>query len=351
MRVDIAPPFPLPGYWSDRACAEVVYEFDGQRYYLKQMDKHMLYRTAERNSPEYTLYVPCQARPDTPANLLNENESARAPTVYPEDVFREQVRAGLNGRVAMYACPQARDCVAALFFSPDGMGKFLDYYTANSYMAHKLEESLYFLWKGGRHGIANRADVLTCDWQTLLPLCEDVFKHQVWPRMEDPFVSYAETNDEPASFTCGSCEELQHITRCICHADATLFADAEDTRRAAVTYHARTSRQQGGLQERPRFGYRSPASLFATELCTLTFVHNTFQGGSWNFNGYGVHSRRESYYLRPAVIMIDAAPPSAHERAEALLTLYDWLEGKVTESERRRLLRLDAPAVTTDGKR
>ncbi len=345
MRVDIAPHFPLPGFWSDRACAEVVYEFDGQRYYLRQMDKHILYRVADRDSLEHTLYVPCRAIPGTPGRPLHKNEKTWTPAVYPEDVFREQVRAGENGRLALYACPQARDCVAALFFSPDGMGKFLDYYTSNKYSAHLAEETLDFLWDGRKYGMVNFADILTCEWETLLPLCEDVFTQQVWPRMRDPYVTYEEFSDEALGFVSGSFNELELITRCICHADDTLFRDAKDTRSVMVTYHAKTTRCEGGPQNKTGFSFRSPTSVFAHEMCGRVFAHNPFEGGEWKYKRYGGDTRRESYHLEPAAFMIEAAPPSAHERAEALLTLYDWLEGKVSEGERAKLLGLEGSGI------
>ena len=345
MKINIAPDFPLPGFWSDRACAEAVYEFDGQRYYLRQMDKHILYRTADRNSVEHTLYVPCRAMPGTPLRPLRKNEKTWTPAEYPEEVFREQIRAGQNGRLALYACPAARDCMAALFFAPDGTGKFLDYYTTNNYSAHDAGQALDFFWGGVTYGIENYADILTCEWEKLLPLCVEVFMEQVWPRMRDPYVSYAELPDEPSGFTCGSYKELEHITRCICHADAGMFVDTAEQTSAIVEYHANTSKVQGGLEAR---GYKFnsiPLSAGAASLCRLAFTHNKFDGGTWKYSRYRENTRLKSYHLEPAKLFVHAALPSAHERAEALLTLYDWLEDKVSDRERQHLLGLDTNAT------
>ncbi len=345
MKIDIAPHFPLPGFWSDRACAEVVYEFDGQRYHLRQLDKHILYRTADRDSLEHTLYVPCRAMPGTPNRPLSKTEKTWTPAVYPETVFMEQVRAGESGRLALYACPSARDCVAALFFTPDGTGKFMDYYTANRYSAHEAGQTLNFLWDGIKYDIAEFADVLTCDWETLLPLCEDVFTQQVWPRMKDPYVACDEFPDEPFMFDCGSREELEYITRCIFHANSLAFAGAVSAHSIPIVYHAHTSKHQGGFFETKQWSLSSPLDEAAKRLCRLAYTHNAFQGGTWKYSRYRENTRRKSYRFEPNELLVSVASPSAHERAEALLTLFDWLEGKVTERERRTLLGLEEASI------
>ena len=40
------------------------------------------------------------------------------------------------------------------------------------------------------------------------------------------------------------------------------------------------------------------------------------------------------------ILFVEVDPPSAHERAEALLSLAEWLDDKVSEEEKRDLLQL-----------
>ena len=48
--------------------------------------------------------------------------------------------------------------------------------------------------------------------------------------------------------------------------------------------------------------------------------------------------RQSGYSRYPHSIEVAVLVPSAHERAEALLNLSEWLMGKVPESERQMLL-------------
>lgn len=284
MQINIAADFPLPGFWSNHACTEAVYEFDGQRYYLRQLDRHMLYRLADNPAIEHTLFVPYRAA-GVDAGPSAMMAPALTPAMYPEAVFAEQIRTGQNGRFALYACPQARDCLAALFFCPDGTGRFLDYNTANGYSAHETGDCIEFLWEGSRYGITATTDILGCAWDKLLPLCEDVFLNQIWPRMKDPYVSYADFPDEPFQFTSGSEEELKHITRCICHTDEVLLTD-ETIGRYYLLYYAHTSQQAGGADK----NLKNPR---LKRLFALAFEANSFTGGTWVYSRYRENQRKK----------------------------------------------------------
>ena len=347
MKINIAPDFPLPGFWPHHESAEHVYEFDGQRYYLKYLDKHLLYRTVERNSVEHTLYITKPLHGVTLDEPGIKDGKKWSFAEFHENFFTQQVQAGHSGRLALYACPAARDCVAALFFASDGTGKFLDYRTDSYYRSHEVQQTLPFSWEGVKYGVPTHADILACEWETLLPLCEEIFLRQILPRMNDPYVKYEDTPDEPLGFTNGSREELEHITRCICHADAKLFEEMEEDSPVVVTYTAPTSRRRGGLDEE-QFNSKYPQQgAVARKLCQLAFTNNAFKGKAWQRGkDDDTRSRRSKYHLRPATVVVEVAPPSAHERAESLLTLYEWLEGKVSDADRRQLLGLDAPATT-----
>ena len=167
-------------------------------------------------------------------------------------------------------------------------------------------------------------------------------KHR-WYRFKNGF-RLQEEPGEPLRFLRGSQEELERITCCICHVDEEAFADVWERYSLEVRYHAATAKHNGGFgQNEPDhacawhvggnafwFGLRSE------RLIHLAFAYNTFRAARWP----RVWVRRSDWQLASEKLIVRIAPPSAHERAEALLYLYDWLEGKVTAKERAALLNI-----------
>ena len=343
MKIDVKADFPLSAPWSDYNSAEAVYEFDGKRHYLRRLDEHILYRVADPSGVEQTFYI---TEPPPAVGLDHTVAGGEAERTFAADYeawFTGQTQAGHSGRLALYACPHARDCVAALYFAPDGTGRFLDYYLRESSPKQiGLRQVVDFVWEGSKHGIGDYADILTTNWETLLPLCEEVFTRQIWPRMADPYVSYADLPDEPVRFVCGSQEELEHITRCICHIDEGWFAEVKANNPVIVQYKARTAHQPGGLDEMHYNHHYPQRRVGSNHLCQLAFTYNTFYGGIREYDARNGLLRDGCYQLKPISASVQIAPPSSHEQAESLLALYEWLEGKVSDADRRRLLRLDA---------
>ena len=334
MSMEQAYNFPMPGFWSDRSVAEYVFNIDESRYLLRQLDAYMLYRVVKNNCVEHTLFVPYrQFKP------LKNPQTA---PLYSQKEFAEQISAGANGRVALYACPEARDCNPLLFFHQNGTAFFADYNTANGYSGHESAEEIKFAWNGNARGITNISDILEVPWPQLKALCHDVFTTQVWPRMSNPFVSYAELPDAPLVWKCGSQEELTHITHCIFHTEPDEWADLEarDGRTWQIENHCIPLAYAAEMLRRPG-GPPKHGSERIRALCRLAFQHNTFTGYEWHYHRYANRKRQKCYKAKPLEVVCRIAPPSAHERAESMLTLWDWLKGKVSENRRRAYLGME----------
>ena len=352
-------------WWAKQAGRETVYEFDGQRYHTRQCREHILYRTDDRRDEDCTLAVPCLFQHAA-------NVDAPTPCVYPQSVFQEQARGAQSRRFALYDCVALRG-VAVLLFAPNGTGTFYDYYRYSGrpsdmspygvrqpdgsykqeagfpptgrgydYGGREAPDKIEFRWNGAAYGLQTPAAVLNCPWETLLPLCEEIVTRQVWPRMADPYVTYAQYPDLPLGFDSGSQEELEHLTRCICHADTALFA-AERRQDYYVQYRSTTPSLDNGFYE--PVGYlkdrlKGGLGEAGQRLCRLAFAHNTFHGGFWEPSGNDFSTRDVKYHLQAIQINVCVLPPSAHERAESLLALHDWLQDKVTDEERRALLQM-----------
>ena len=321
MSVESAYDFPLPGFWSDRAVTEQVCDIGGKRCLLRQLGDYLLYRMADNDRVEHTLFVPYRGS---------------GTRQYSKEVFANQIGAGENGRVALYSCPQALDCSALLLFRQNKTGFFLDYQTANGYSAHIPTEQVDFSWNGLPRGIASGKDILTVKWPQLEALCGDVFTAQVWPRMKNPFVRAADLRDARLAWKCGSQEELARLTHCIFHTQPGDWAEleAQDGRAWLIKNHCIPLTYKADMPQRPGGPPKYGVSRIRA-LCRLAFQYNTFTGHEWKYQRYANRERRKSYKATPLELTCRIGPPSAHERAEALLTLWEWLEGKVKEKQRR----------------
>ena len=86
-------------------------------------------------------------------------------------------------------------------------------------------------------------------------------------------------------------------------------------------------------------------------LCSLAFQHNQFEGTEWIDTSPMIFLPGTLGYRfglpmlagiteHGSLMFIRVHSPSAHERAEARLALSEWLDGKVSEQEKRELLQL-----------
>ncbi len=159
---------------------------------------------------------------------------------------------------------------------------------------------------------------------------------------------------EPLTFLCGSEEELRRVTTWICHANPQLF---QETPRVGVAYIAVNDECHG--KGRTGLPTLYPPTSLSTRycellqtLCNLAWRNNQFTGTHWNFfnddeREYVQYACNRGGFPRSMGIIehrhqvvVGVKQPSAHERAEALLALSEWLDGKVSEQEKRKLLQL-----------
>ncbi len=176
-------------------------------------------------------------------------------------------------------------------------------------------------------------ELLAIPEDRLQEIASRLFREEIAGKFGDPFVFNVQDLDaEPLEFLSGSQKELDALTTWICHREARLF---DNTGCVAVAYTAASEFGAGGLS-------RSyiPFSERAIMLFDLAFEYNSFSGTCWEYTDGGT-TRLSNYERCAQQITIKVPAPSAHERAEALLRLSEWLTGKVPEEERLALLRPD----------
>ena len=189
--------------------------------------------------------------------------------------------------------------------------------------------------------------------------CRRLLDEQIAPRFADPLITRAELVDKPLRYLCGSEAELKKVTTWICHChddQKTLFAEGQ----VKITYASRLEDKPSGLalmehyslpvsQARGSNFYNPPnpppCPPHLKTLLDLAFQYNTFEGHSWTPGRGWEHEeaccRKGDWDLTRFLNHATIIRPSAHERAESLLCLFDWLAGKVSPEQRRVLLRLD----------
>lgn len=218
------------------------------------------------------------------------------------------------GRRVIYR-PQGEWEGFALSFRPDGTG-----------FAEGQGRPISFTWRDEPVSV-NELEAMTED--ELLGVGRRVFEEQVAGALSDPYVVDMSQFAERLTFTSGSRADLENVTRWIAHANPEMFGSGD---KIEITYQAALDGQSGGLQAR---GLNIPDRV--RNLLDLAFDQNAFTGIYWEFDDRG--SRRVSdFRRRPGRVIVSVNAPSAHERAEAMLELWQWLEGKVEDGERRRLL-------------
>jgi hypothetical protein len=147
--------------------------------------------------------------------------------------------------------------------------------------------------------------------------------------------------ESPLTFLCGSEEELRRVTTWICHVRTPLFA--ENTLAVIVygSFYDPEAELEGVLWATEdkkgngcMLGEPQAECDYSRVWCSWVLQYNKFQGTEW------VRGTYIGWEEIPLQISVKVYPPSAHERAEALLALSEWLDGKVSEQEKRELLQL-----------
>ncbi len=163
---------------------------------------------------------------------------------------------------------------------------------------------------------------------------------------------------EPLTFLCGSEEELRRVTTWMCHANEKVFLEQKKT---IVFYHAATPYCKARVSSQPikliHSFIHEPLNhewKYILQWSTVILEHNQFTGTYWDFmpemvchfpemiGNLPMRGLPQWFHVCeiPLTLEVTVHPPSAHERAEALLALSEWLDGKVSEQEKRELLQL-----------
>ena len=220
---------------------------------------------------------------------------------------------------------------AFLCFAPDGTGFAIDY-TEERLVDFRWQDVTRMTW----------TELRSADPEALRPLCNVVFNTLVHPRLTNPYIDPATLKEIPHEFISGSESELRRLTTLIVQSDAELFADNDTP--VTIVYRAQTPNKRAYMMKALRGDEDSYYDETVTErpgrlqsLCDLALRLNTFTGVKWE-TWVDAPNRLGHYQKQVQQARITVQPPSAHERAEALLSLSDWLEGKVREEKRLRLL-------------
>ena len=246
--------------------------------------------------------------------------------------FAQYYTAQEYGRCLLYVSDYMRpDQCLFLCFAPEGSGfcRETDYLRRD----FRWQEATPLQWQ----------EILTADPEDIKPLCTRIFEEQVHPLMTNKFlaligVSPADCVDEPHQFLCGSEAELRRITTYIVQTQAELFD--RNMEPVTITYWALTLLNRTDRMRVERGWNRQLAQGRILALCNLALQYNAFVGVKWWPPHHPNPTRIAEMQAEAWKIKTIVHPPSAHERAEALLALAGWLDGKVSEQEKRELLQL-----------
>lgn len=162
---------------------------------------------------------------------------------------------------------------------------------------------------------------------------------EVIDELDDPYFSPDGTDDKELSFTSGSQEELEQITRVICATEPSLFSQpVKWGENLTIRYEAAGDYSDGGFDAEYSYlpeGVPLPERIVT--LIELAYEHNSFTGHSWVYND-GAYDRQSGYDKSAITIEVEVPKPSAHEIMAASAQLEEWLQGKVPTQELQSLL-------------
>jgi len=154
----------------------------------------------------------------------------------------------------------------------------------------------------------------------------------------------------PMTWQFGSEEELRLLTRAICHTEPNLFAGR---RSVMVYYRAATDLKRGGflfiIRGDDRYDPQGCVNFHhitrrLTSLCELAFRLNSCAGTRWSEH-WGRSSDGMEMQIEALRFQVTVEPPSAHDKAEALLTLEEWLDDKLHDPKKRALAGISSRSI------
>ncbi len=288
--------FPL-----DAACLTFIH---GKQIGLYNGDNTILFRYVNRNSVGWTYFMYDSA----------ERNAYRLEAAW----FTEQYEAKQFGRVIAVPVTPEPDCdqFELLYFRTDGTGFIWP-------GAEQREFSWASLWEWPVDPLSESFEVMS----SLGRVAFDNFN----ATLKNPLIDPKALKDEPLEFINGSEQELETVTRWICHSGVGVSDQRSGWN---VIYSAPDTKDNtaGGLSE---WAFIKSASL--QELFNLAYEYNTFTGYHWEYND-NRPGHQDSYDSKPLWITFEFRQPSHDEQREARRELRRWLGGKMTAKEIQSLL-------------
>jgi hypothetical protein len=268
--------------------------------------------------------------------LLKRYDPARPFRELPFDEIAADIEAGQYGRCLVYVDErmQADECLY-LFFHADGTGEALELAKGfvNWGRDYRTTAQLKFNWQ--KHAELITGNINQLSYDELLPLCQLLFQQQINPLLPDSFITPAEAIDISSAWLKGSETQLRALTQAICYTEPGLFDEQQTVR---IFYFAAQPGKRGGLQAviRNREVIQSRRLM---SLCDLAFRLNQFTGLRWQVMRNNGPANRQSHFAKTLdKVMIELSPPSMHERADAMLTLIDWLDAQLHDEDKKKRL-------------
>ena len=290
-------------------------EADGQTFEMRMIHECILFRVYGDTDERACLFLRHNSKRPWEYRYTQAHEFAQA------------IKQMQYGRCLLYTADvmTPQQCVY-LYFDPDGSG-FAQDENYTHLASFRWQKAFGQEW----------ALLLAADPEQLRPLCKQLFDAQINPRSRNPYIDSANFENVPHRFLKGSEAELRLITTAIIHTEAGLF----DTRLepVTITYRAQTPTKRAGMTRLDQ-GKSPLINGRITSLCDLALRVNTFTGVEWK-SRIPATTRLSDWEKHIHKVRVTVHPPSAHERAESLLVLADWLEGKVREAKRLRLLGIE----------
>ena len=289
---------------SEYCSTACVVSFQDKQFMVCNGDNALLFRHTTRNLAGWTYFV---------YDSVQHNAYS-----LDADWFAEQYQAKQFGRVVAVPVIAESNCkwIEKLYFRPDGTGFVWP-------GAEQVEFSWVTLWDWP-------VDVVDESVQLLFDLGRIVFD-SVNATLENPLIDPETLQDEPLEFISGSPEELERVTRWICHSNI-----GKPKRRSGwdVIYSApnRLRGREGGLLE---WTFRESAPL--REIFNLAYEYNAFTGYHWEYNDEKV-GHKASYDPQPLWLSFEFHKASRDEEQAARKELRRWLGGKMTAAEIQFLL-------------
>jgi len=286
----------------------------GESYRLRQLDRHLLFRS---------LYSP----PTGDALFLSDTTPAG---------FAETFRRRAPGRCIVHR-KEDEYCgyylYFYLFFETDGTGFAMHANTAKDQKRAMWAvewDRVDFRWDD----LPGMEDVLAAPVEDLREPCTRLFEERINRNLRMPVLDHGDLPRTPLTWLSGSEADFRWLTKAICLTEPKLM-DAEGP--IVVVYRAEMKGRRGCFLHVER-GTRYQGDRYTSRrlmtLCELAFRLNPCTGTEWydRSSSYSNHRQLQESALR---LKIEIETPTAHEKAEAYLTLLDWIEDKLHDPAKR----------------